>query len=108
MPAACRRTSRVQSAMAQAARKLVRVLPQAHPGRGNADAAKQFGGAVECPRARHTAMTFQDLGHLRADRVAARHDHESHDATMATTVAAMAVVAFQPITCSRLGSVHRP
>ncbi len=50
--------------LAQAAGKLVRILPEAHARRGDTHTAEQFGGAFERGGARTAAVAFQHLGHL--------------------------------------------
>jgi hypothetical protein len=56
-------------ALAQAARKLVRILAQPLAGGGDADALEQVHGAVAGFAARHAAVTQQRLLELVADRV---------------------------------------
>ena len=60
---------RDHDALAQAAGELVRILGEAHFGRGDTNAAEQLGGPGEGLAAGGAAMAAQDFGHLRADRV---------------------------------------
>ncbi len=55
--------------LAQSTGKLVRVLPQPHPRRGDADPDEQLRRTIHGLNARHASVAPQYLGHLRTDRV---------------------------------------